>query len=197
MKPANLQRVHSFSLWKVGLAILILVASTGAVLAALGRIPWCSCGSGALWVGGIWSEHTSQHLLDPYSFSHYQHGLVFYGFLWWCLRGRIGVWERGLLALLLEAGWEVLENTPLVIDRYRAGTISADYTGDSILNSMGDLACCAAGYLTAAWIPAQGSLVLFLVIEVTMVLWLRDSLLLNVWMLLAPNQAVRTWQRGG
>jgi len=197
VKPARWPRPWSGSAWRPGLAALVLVLSTAAVLASLGRVPWCSCGSSALWVGGIWSEHTSQHLLDPYSFSHYQHGLLFYGFLWWCLRTRVGVWERGVLALLLEAGWEVLENTPLVIDRYRAGTISADYMGDSILNSMGDLACCAAGYLTAAGIPALASLALFLVIEVSMVIWLRDSLLLNVWMLLAPNQAIRTWQRGG
>jgi len=182
---------------KVLLAVLGVALGTAAVLAAMGRIAWCGCGSWSLWAGDIWSRHTSQHLLDPYSFSHYQHGLVFYALLWWLLRGRVGVWGRGGLAIVLEAGWEILENSPLVIERYRAGTISADYTGDAILNSMGDLLCCGAGYLTAAWAPAWASVALFLVIEGAMVLLLRDSLLLNVLMLLAPNAAIRAWQQGG
>ncbi len=195
--PQRQGPIPSFSPRAVRLSILALALVTAGILAAMGRVVWCRCGSSALWAGDIWSEHTSQHLLDPYSFSHYQHGLVFYAFLWWLLRGRVGLWGRGGLAILLEAGWEVLENSPLVIERYRAGTISADYSGDSILNSLGDLLCCGAGYVTAAWVPAVASVALFLVIEVAMVVLLRDSLLLNVLMLLAPSEAVRTWQKGG
>lgn len=197
MNPQRPEPMLSPSPRAVLLAVLGVALGTAAILAAMGRIAWCGCGSWALWAGDIWSRHTSQHLLDPYSFSHYQHGLVFYLFLWWLLRGRVGGWGRGGLAILLEAGWEILENSPLVIERYRAGTISADYTGDAILNSLGDLVCCGAGYLTAACVPSWASVLLFLAIEGTMLALLRDSLLLNVLMLLAPSPAIRAWQQGG
>lgn len=181
----------------LALSVAGIALGTAGILTLLGRIGWCRCGSPAPWSGDIWSSHNSQHLLDPYSFSHFQHGLVFYALLWLLARRRLAVGARGVLALLLEAGWEVLENTPLVIDRYRTGTISLDYTGDAILNSMGDLLSCGSGYVLAAVAPPLASAFVFLAIEATMLAVLRDSLLLNVWMLLAPSEAVRRWQAGG
>ena len=181
----------------VGLCLLALALVTAGVLSFLGRVPWCRCGQPSPWVGDIWSSHNSQHLLDPYSFSHFQHGLAFYLLFWLLARGVVGVRGRGVLAVLLEAGWEVLENSPLVIERYRTGTISVGYVGDSIANSFGDLLSCGSGYLVAAALPALASAALFLAIEVTMVVLLRDSLLINVWMLLSPNEAMRAWQRAG
>lgn len=142
------------------------------------------------WVGDIASSHTSQHLLDPYSFSHIQHGLLFAALLCWAKKPYLEI------ALLIEAGWEILENTPLIIDRYRAATASLNYYGDSILNSMGDLLSCAMGFYVAMRVPRSVSISLFIAIETVMVIVLRDSLLLNVIMLLYPLEAIKEWQMG-
>lgn len=172
----------------------VVVLGLAAVLAVMGRPLWCACGEPALWSGDIWSPHNSQHLLDPYSVTHFQHGLVFYALLWALLRGRLEVRARFVAAMALEAAWEVLENSPLIIERYRQNTISLDYLGDTLGNSLGDLLSCALGYGTAAMLPVAGSLALFAALEVGMLVVYRDSLLLNVLMLLAPNQAIRRWQ---
>ncbi len=173
-----------------GLALL-----TAGVLAAMGRTPWCACGSLSPVSFDVWSRHNSQHLLDAYSFSHFQHGLLFFAAAWLFERGR----RPGaslVAAVALEAAWEIVENTPLVIDRYRAATVSLDYAGDSVANSMADLACCALGWLVARRLPWWGTALLLVGIEGAMVLAIRDSLLLNVWMLVAPSEAVRAWQAG-
>lgn len=172
----------------------IVVVGMTLVLALMGRPPWCACAGLAPWSGDIWSRHNSQHLLDPYSFTHFQHGLVFYALLWLLLRHRTSVRTRAVLALALEAAWEILENSPMVIERYRQSTISLDYLGDTLGNSLGDLLSCGLGYLAAALLPVAASVGLFVVVEVGMLLVFRDSLLVNVLMLLAPNEAVRRWQ---
>ncbi|MFT4626362.1 MAG: hypothetical protein ACI8PZ_005039 [Myxococcota bacterium] len=174
----------------------VLVASLmAAVLAGMGRLWWCKCGSPVPWAFDTWSTHNSQHILDPYVLSHVLHGVVFFAVLGWLHRRRAEV--AWLVALTVEAGWEILENTPLVINRYRETTASLDYFGDSIANSEADLVACGVGYLIAARLPWWGAVLLFVGLELISVLWIRDSLLLNVLMLLSPVDAVRDWQMGG
>lgn len=175
------------------LPVAVLLGMT-AVLTMMGRPLWCACAGWEPWVGDIWSRHNSQHLLDPYSVTHFQHGLVFYALLWLALRHKTDVRQRFVLALALEAAWEILENSPLIIQRYRQATISLDYLGDSLGNSLGDLLACAAGYGVAAVLPVAGTVGVFLLCEVGMLLAYRDSLLLNVLMLVAPSESIRRWQ---
>lgn len=173
-----------------------LIAGTAAVLHAMGR-PWlCACGGLRLWVGDIWSSHCSQHLLDPYSFTHLSHGLLL-GALAATLAKKVPTTWRLLMVLGLELAWEVLENSPMVIDRYRQATVSLDYTGDSVLNSMGDVLCCAVGF---AIVHRRGLLValgIFVFTELLLLISIRDNLTLNVLMLAWPSEVVRSWQAAG
>ena len=149
-----------------------------------------------LWVGTRDSPKTSQMLADWYSFSHIVHGLLFYALLWLFAR-RWPVGWRFLAAMLIEASWEVIENTPMVIDRYRATTAALGYSGDSVLNSMSDIAMMALGFLVARKLPIWASLSLLVALETVPLFVIRDNLTLNVWALLAPNKAVQAWQAGG
>ena len=177
------------------LTIIVLVAAA-AILLAMGRNPVCTCGAIDLWVGERDSARTSQMLSDWYSFSHIVHGLLFYAALRFALR-RWPAGDRFLAALLIEAGWEVLENTPMVIDRYRATTAALGYTGDSVLNSLSDILMMALGFLAARKLPVWVSIALLLALELVPLLVIRDNLFLNVWTLLAPNAAVQAWQAAG
>jgi hypothetical protein len=167
------------------------VAAAAAALALMGRPPLCTCGRLALW--GPVGPAQSQMLLDWYSFSHVVHGVLFYALLWLVAR-RLPVGRRFTLALLIEAGWEVIENTPMVIDRYRATTVALGYSGDSIVNSLSDIAMMALGFLVARKLPLWASIALCAALELIPLLVIRDNLTLNVWMLLAPNDAVLAWQ---
>jgi hypothetical protein len=159
----------------------------------MGRNPICTCGTVQLWVGERDSAKTSQMLADWYSLSHIVHGLLFYGSLWLIGR-RWPVERRFLIALVFEAAWEVTENTPLVIDRYRATTAALGYTGDSVINSLSDIAMMALGFLLARKLPLRAALALVLALEVIPLFTIRDNLTLNVWELIAPNKAVQAWQ---
>lgn len=162
----------------------------------MGQPLWCKCGSPSPWSFQVMSMHNSQHLIDPYTFTHVLHGVVFFA----CtslLASRFGLRARLALTLALEAVWEVAENTDAVIQRYREATISLDYFGDSVLNSVADLGACALGFAIARRLPWWGSLAVFLVTEVVLMAWIRDSLLLNVLMLVYPLDAVKAWQGGG
>ena len=161
-----------------------------------GRVWWCACGHWWPVILNVNSEHNSQHVFDPYAFSHLLHGVLFFGLLW-LVAGRLGVGWRLLVALAIELIWEMAENSPFVIDRYRAGTVSLGYTGDSIANSLGDIASCVAGFYLARRIGLWGSVALIVAVEVGMLFWLRDNLTLNVLMLVHPVDAVRRWQSGG
>ena len=178
----------------VAAAIAILLL-TAAVLLAMGRPPICTCGTVELWVGSASSAKMSQMLADWYSISHLVHGFLFYGLLWLAARNW-PVERRFLAALVIEAAWEIVENTPMVIDRYREATIALGYTGDSVLNSISDIAMMALGFLAAARLPVWASVLLVLVLELVPLIIIRDNLTLNVWMLLAPNDALREWQAG-
>ncbi|MFN9233341.1 MAG: DUF2585 family protein [Planctomyces sp.] len=159
--------------------------------------PWfCRCGSGAVWSGNVVSSHNSQHLLDPYALTHVLHGVALAGLLW-LLRGCCTPAWRFALASLLEAAWEILENSPIVIERYRTATISRDYYGDSVINSIGDLGACMAGYLLAERLGLKRSLLVFAIVELLLLFWIRDCLTLNVVMLLSPVEAIRDWQASG
>jgi hypothetical protein len=181
---------------KTAIPAFVILAAAAAVLLAMGRHPICTCGVVDLWVGARDSPKTSQMLADWYSLSHIVHGLLFYAALWLAWR-RAPVEWRFLVALLVEAGWEVVENTPLVIDRYRATTAAVGYSGDSVINSLSDIAMMCVGFLAARKLPVWASVALLLMLEVVPLFVIRDNLFLNVWTLLAPNPAVQAWQAGG
>ena len=165
------------------------------MLHLMGQPLWCKCGGLSPWSWDIWSSHNSQHLVDPYFFTHVLHGVVLCGLLYWLPR-RVSESSRFLTAVILEAGWEILENCPMIIERYRAATISKDYFGDSIINSGGDLIACIIGYLLARQLGFRRSMVFFLLTELILLLTIRDSLLLNVLMLVWPIEAIKRWQMG-
>jgi hypothetical protein len=174
------------------LALLILVAAAAAEL-AMGRNPICTCGEIELWVGARDSAKTSQMLVDWYSLSHVVHGLLLYALLWLVARRWTVEW-RFLTGTLLEAAWEVTENTPFVIDRYRSTTAAIGYTGDSIVNSMSDILMMAFGFLVARKLPVWATIMLLIVLEIVPLLVIRDNLTLNILNLLAPNPALQAWQ---
>ncbi len=178
---------------RAALAAFVLVVLAAAILLAMGRNPMCTCGTVELWVGGRDSPKTSQMLADWYSLSHLVHGLLFYAALWLVAR-RWPVERRFLVALVIEAAWEITENTPWVIDRYRETTAALGYTGDSVINSLSDILMMCLGFLLARKLTPWASVALLIVLEIVPLLVIRDNLTLNVWNLLAPNPAVAAWQ---
>jgi hypothetical protein len=180
---------------RASLVAAVIVAAAIAVLLAMARPPICTCGTVALWGPSAASARTSQMLSDWYSPSHIAHGLLFYAALWLAAR-KWSMERRFLVALLVETAWEVAENTPMVIDRYREATIALGYNGDSVLNSVSDIAMMGLGFLAARKLPVWAALALVAVLELVPLLVIRDNLALNVWMLLAPNGAIRSWQAG-
>lgn len=178
---------------RAALAALLIIAASALVLLAMGRPAVCACGHVALWgPGGPWQ---SQMLADWYSPSHVVHGLLFYFALWLVARNW-PVERRFTVALAVESAWELIENTPMVIDRYRTATAALGYTGDSVLNSMSDIAMMALGFLAARKLPVWVSVALLVLLELVPLLAIRDNLALNVWMLLFPSEAIRAWQSG-
>jgi hypothetical protein len=181
---------------RAAVAAIVLLAATAALLYLMGRPLICTGGSIDLWVGEPNSSRTSQMLSDWYSPSHIVHGFLFFAGLWLVAR-RWPLERRFLVALAIEAAWEIVENTPLIINRYREETAALGYTGDSVLNSMSDIAMMIAGFLLARRLPVWASVAIVLVLELVPLFAIRDNLTLNVWMLLAPNEAIQAWQSGG
>jgi hypothetical protein len=177
------------------LVIAAILATHITVLRWEGRLWWCACGQPNLWSGDVQSSHNSQHLFDPYSFTHVLHGVLLCGLLGWIVPRLAFSW-RLCLAVALEAVWEVIENTDFVIDRFRTVTASLGYHGDTVANSLGDILSCTAGFLLARRLGPWGSLALFVVVEVVLLVWIRDSLTLEVLMLFCPIEAVKRWQLG-
>ena len=168
-----------------------IVALAAAILLAMGRPAICTCGAVALW--GPVGPTQSQMLADWYSPSHVVHGLLFYALLWLVAR-KMPVERRFLFALAVEALWEIVENTPMTIDRYRTATAALGYSGDSVVNSLSDISMMAIGFLAARKLPLWGSVALLLALEIVPLIVIRDNLALNIWMLVAPNDALRAWQ---
>ena len=181
------------TLRKAALGAVIIVAAAAAIELLMGRTAICTCGAVDLWVATRDSPRTSQMLADWYSASHVVHGLLFYAALWLVFR-RWPVERRFLAAMLIEAGWEVIENTPLVIDRYRETAAALGYNGDSVVNSVSDILMMALGFLAARKLPIWGAILLVLALELIPLLVIRDNLTLNIWNLVAPNPAVQAWQ---
>lgn len=178
---------------------LAMAAAIAGILLGMGRVPICECGTIKLWHGVVQSSENSQHIADWYSFSHVIHGLLFYFFAhllwrrWKLLGGKPAIWALPI-AVVFEGFWELLENSPLIIDRYRAVTVSFGYSGDSVLNSLSDLGFMALGFWIASRLPWKASLAMAIVFELFTLLMIRDNLTLNVLMLVWPLDAVRTWQ---
>jgi len=162
---------------------------------AMGRKVWGIGGTPGLWSGNIWSSHNSQFLFDPYTFTHITHGILLYAFLTLTFK-TLPVSTRLLLAVGLESAWEVLENTTIVIERYRAETISLNYYGDSVMNSMGDILACMTGFVLASRLPKRVIILGAVGLELLLVVWTRDNLALNLVMLIHPSRTIRVWQLG-
>jgi hypothetical protein len=174
-------------------AIIVVVAIVALNLQ--GRVSWCEVGDAWPWSWDVWSRHNSQHLIDPYSFTHILHGLLEFwliGVVFW----KVPTAWRFVIAIFIESSWEVAENTNYVINRYREATISLDYFGDSIVNSLFDIVCCGLGFLISYKLRFVWSVALFVFTELLLLFWIRDSFLLNIVMLIWPLDAVKNWQMG-
>lgn len=189
LMPDRRGQVLSLAMW----------LAVGATLLAMGRVPICTCGTVKLWWGTVQSPENSQHIADWYSFSHVIHGLLFYFFAhllwrkWKLFGGKPAIWALPI-AVAFEGFWELLENSPMIIDRYRAVTVSYGYEGDSVINSLSDIAFMVLGFWIASKLPWKASLALAVAFELFTLVMIRDNLTLNVLMLVWPLEAVRHWQ---
>ena len=178
------------------LATAVVVAVAAFVLHQMGQVTICKCGYVKLWHGEALSSENSQHIADWYTLSHVIHGFLFFMLAGWVARpAPIGL--RLVLATLVEAGWEIFENTDYVINRYREVTISLDYFGDSVLNSVSDIAFMIIGFFLAWRLPVWASVATVIVFELIALYAIRDNLTLNIIMLVYPVEAIRVWQAGG
>ena len=177
------------------MAIAAVLGATVLELRRQGRLWWCASGDWSPWAGNIGNQHTSQHLFDPYTFTHLLHGFIICGLLALFLPRLVVRW-RLVLAVLIEAAWEVFENTNYVINRYREATAAIGYQGDSVFNSLGDMLACAVGFVLALKLGLRRTVAAFVFTELVLLFWIRDSLLLNILLLIRPVDAIKSWQMG-
>jgi Protein of unknown function (DUF2585) len=178
--------------WLTALGIAVVAA---AVLLWMGRPLICTCGDVKLWVGEVHGPDNSQHLADWYTPSHIIHGFLFYWLGWLFLR-RNPPGDRLLAAIVIEAAWEILENSQWVIDRYREATMALGYNGDAVINSLADMIWMILGFGIARRLPVWATVVIAFAFELLTLVVIRDNLALNVLMLLAPVESISNWQAG-
>ena len=181
------------SFTKPVLVIVLLVPLTALALWAEGRLLACACGVFRVWVGDTCSSQNSQQLFDPYSLTHILHGFLLFWLVSLVFKNLSPAWKLSLAAIL-EGVWEVIENTSYVINRYREQTAALGYTGDTVVNSLGDLLCAIAGVFIARKLGWFRAVIVFLLLEVVLLIWIRDSLLLQILMLIYPVNALKAWQ---
>ncbi len=185
------ERAKHQTFWFAACGAVLLIQIIAEYM--MGRTPICTCGYIKLWEGSVNSSGNSQHISDWYTPSHIIHGFIFYGVTYLLLRGK-PIAMRLLLALVIESGWELLENSPVIIDRYRTATISLDYYGDSILNSAMDTIFMVIGFFFASRAPVALTIAIAIFFELLTGYLIRDNLTLNVLMLIWPVEAIKTWQ---
>lgn len=185
----NAQRTRLFQIAGAVVVVLLMIL----LMRAQGRLLVCACGYFETWTSDTCSANNSQQLFDPYSLTHVLHGILFFWLIALLFRRMAPGWQLWL-ALLMESAWEVFENTRFVIERYRTATAALGYTGDTVVNSIGDLACALLGFWIARRVGLRGSIVLFLLVEVILIFWIHDSLLLQLLMLIRPVEAIKSWQ---
>ena len=177
------------------ISIFAAVVISVVLLKVLGRVWWCQVGDWSPWSWGVWSAHNSQHIFDPYTFTHVLHGILFF-WIASLIFPKVPLAWRLLMAISVECAWEVVENTNMVINRYREATISLDYYGDSVINSLADILSFAFGFWLTYKLRFWLSLAFFVLVETVLLFWIRDSLILNIIMLLYPVEAIKKWQTG-
>ncbi len=176
------------------LAVIAILAFTALVELRMGRPPFCKCGIIRPWSGEIWSNQNSQQFADPYTFTHILHGVLIYALVWLVGRKRLPAGARFVAAVVLECGWELFENTDFIIRRYRDLTISLDYFGDSVFNSIGDICAMMTGYFVASNVPVRITIAGGLLLDLFLLFWFRDSLAINILMLIYPMEGIKNWQ---
>jgi len=179
-----------------GYAVTIIIAVTVITLLLMGRAPFGPTGEPGFWSGDVQSQFNSQRLFDAYAFTHISHGLGFYLLLWFFFP-QMPFLNRLILAVGIESAWEITENTDFVIQRYRETTISLNYYGDSVLNVVGDILAMIAGFIFAGKVSTKWSMALFIILELALLILIRDNLTLNIITLLFPLPELIRWQQGG
>ncbi len=198
MSETNKNQLFRFDSVGNSLPLILSTAITLVMIVFLylqGRIWWCKFRDLTPYYNDGWSQHTSQHFFDPYSFTHILHGVIIF-WIAYLIFSRLSIAWRFFIAVLGEAAWEGLENTNFIIDKYRENTASLDYTGDSIFNSVGDVFACALGFWIALKLGWWRSLALFILTEIILIIWIHDSLIINIILLIYPLDSLKEWQTG-